>query len=252
MTIQKHPASLIVGLPAQLQSHVEAMLQKAFCPRLKSSDNKDTGCFCVECRKIKNRQHPGFVWIGPEKSYTVDDIQIIFDRSKFALDDDQTFYFILENVQLLTTATANRLLKILEEPPQGYHFMLLTTNAESIVPTILSRCLVIELAPTQALSTKDEHPLLAYFYNGMQKIDPVGFEQELKKQALNDTQSLELLQRLIGIYTNRIRSNIQNGQEIAHDTKHTQEYLLKALRKPPQAGSSELFWKNLYLSFPRT
>ena len=33
--------------------------------------------------------------------------------------------------------------------------------------------------------------------------------------------------------------------------KKIHEYLKKIMLKPPQSGSSTLFWKNLYLTFPR-
>ncbi len=163
-TSQTIPAQLIVGNQDLLASHVETMLQKTFCPTL-TTNPEQSGCFCTECRKIKNRQHPFIVWIYPEKDYTVDDIEIIFDRVRFALDQDQKFFFILDKVQTLTASTANRLLKVLEEPPTGYHFILLTTNTEAILPTIISRCVVVELEQ-QALDLPiDQHPLCIYLFN---------------------------------------------------------------------------------------
>lgn len=246
MTIQQHHAQLIVGSLMHLHAHVDAILQNIFCKRAQEA-NKSLGCFCDECKKIKHRQHHAVVWMSPEKSYTVDDIQIIFDRVRFALDQGQQFFFILDNAQTLTTTTANRILKILEEPPQGYCFILLTTNIQAIMPTILSRCVVTDLTTLHAAQvTYEDHPLLAFF-SGSQS-DPSSFEQELKKQALNEIESLELLQILIGSYTKKLHTADQKQQEYFW---FVLAFLLAKMRKPPQQGSSDLFWKNLFLSFPR-
>lgn len=49
-------------------------------------------------------------------------------------------FYIIEQADTLTNAAANSLLKVLEESPPYAHFILLTTHAGRIIPTILSRC----------------------------------------------------------------------------------------------------------------
>jgi len=44
----------------------------------------------------------------------------------------------------MNTATANKLLKLLEEPPQKTVFLLVTENQDDIMQTILSRCQILE------------------------------------------------------------------------------------------------------------
>ncbi|ESU22046.1 putative DNA polymerase III, delta subunit [Flavobacterium cauense R2A-7] len=44
----------------------------------------------------------------------------------------------------MNTATANKLLKLLEEPPQKTVFLLITENQDDIMQTILSRCQVLD------------------------------------------------------------------------------------------------------------
>lgn len=253
MNTPQPPAQLIVGTTNQLLEHVEQFLQKKFCKHVKESNS---GCFCNECRKIKNRQHQNIIWITPEKDYTVDDIEIIFDRIRFTLDPDESFFFILDSAQRFTVTTANRILKILEEPPFGYHFMLLATNAEALLPTIISRCVLTDLSMvsgTRLEMGSDEHPLLVYFYTSAKRKDPLGFEQELKKQALNDGQSLELLQRLIAHFSHKLRNGYVQDPASQTDQEYATrviEFLINKMRKPPQSGSSDLFWKHLFLSFP--
>ncbi len=56
-------------------------------------------------------------------------------------------FYIIDRAETLTNAAANSLLKVLEEPPPYAHFILLTTHAGRIIPTILSRCQRYRLLP---------------------------------------------------------------------------------------------------------
>lgn len=57
---------------------------------------------------------------------------------------------IIREIEKATPEAANALLKILEEPPVGTYFILTTANANTILPTIVSRCQII----SQAKSSK--------------------------------------------------------------------------------------------------
>src|SRR6516162_1578360 len=54
-------------------------------------------------------------------------------RSKFKI-------YIIDEVHMLSTAAFNALLKTLEEPPSHVKFIFATTEAQKVLPTILSRC----------------------------------------------------------------------------------------------------------------
>lgn len=234
------PAQLIVGSSQQTLAFVESLLQKKLCPLA------TPGCFCSVCRKLKAHQQHNVIWISPEKGYTVDDVDVIFQRTAFQLDDNEECFFILEKAQTLTSAAANRLLKVLEEPPRGYNFILLTDNQSALLPTIVSRCLVTTLE--QGASSSSGNPLLMFFALHTSNRDPFALEQELKKQHLSESQSSELLYDLINQYIEHLKQASDDSQR-----EHIQtllDYLLTQAKRPPQAGSSELFWKNLFLSWP--
>src|SRR5699024_2457771 len=55
--------------------------------------------------------------------------------------------YIIEDAQTLTNQAANRLLKFLEEPLIETTAILLTDNIQAIIPTIRSRCHIIDLNP---------------------------------------------------------------------------------------------------------
>jgi hypothetical protein len=242
------PTQLFVGEKSVLTNQSEKFLKSVFC---KSKDSNT--CFCVDCRKISNRQHHSIVWISPEKSYTVDDVEVIFDNSRLSLDNNQIFFFVLENVETLNLATANRLLKILEEPATGYHFILTTDNPNVVIPTILSRSTITRF---ESDKTKDSiNPILKFFYDLNKDPDPFQFESELRKQNLSNYQSIEIANQMICHFSKKtIDLNKENfltkAKSEIKDLEIIVDFLKEKMQKPPQQGSSTLFWKNLFLQFP--
>lgn len=242
-----HPAYLFVGPQATLQATAEQFIRQYLCAK-----EKNERCSCVACKQIQQRQHHALVWISPAKDYTVDDITIIFEKTKFSLDATSKFFFVLSKAHTLTQATANRLLKILEEPPAGYHFLLLTDNEEALLTTILSRCVIQHV---QAPHEAQQHPLLSFFTDENKLIDPFGFEQTLQKYKLTDTESKALFETVFNHYATLI-----NNHSSANNTLPSNKldyyhkviaFLQEFMAKPPQSGSSNIFWKTVYMLFPK-
>lgn len=242
-----HPSYLFVGTENTLTPTVEDFLRQQIC-----STKKNTPCSCMSCKQLLARQHHSIVWITPEKDYSIDDIDIIFDKIKFSLDPGCTFFFVLNNVHTLNDATANRLLKVLEEPPLGYHFLLLTTNQHALLPTIISRCFVHHIQSAHETNT---HPLVTFFTQENQMQDPFIFEQALLKHKPTDSQSLPLMETIINFYLQKIRSHATGKQPLrAEAFAHYQSvisFLQECIKRPPQSGSSVLFWKMVFMLFPK-
>ena len=59
--------------------------------------------------------------------------------------------FIFWGAETMMSQTANKLLKILEEPPANTYFILITSNIQAILPTIISRCQISNLNPINKL-----------------------------------------------------------------------------------------------------
>lgn len=242
-----HHALLVIGSEQGAEQYTSKILQEAFCGKDKKAD-----CFCRDCRALSQRKHHGVVWFCPEKGYVVDDIDFIIEKTALKLDSSSRFYFILEKAETLSQATANRLLKTLEEPAPGYNFILHVANEQALIPTVRSRCQIVHIE--DGGSAEPRHPLLSFFTSNKQ--DPLAFMQELSKSQLTDSQSTELVQQLHEFFSSRLRAcYYQSAEEIneSQNRFHTVKiisYLHQALQKPPQSGSSTLFWKNFYLNFP--
>lgn len=127
------------------EATAQLLAQRLFCEQ---AENANPCQACVNCRRIESRNHPDVHWIEPEgKSIgkeQVEDLQREFIYS--GLESKQKVY-IIKSAETLTTNASNRILKFLEEPNQQTTAILLTENSRSIIPTIRSRCQVLDLQP---------------------------------------------------------------------------------------------------------
>ncbi|MGJ8692557.1 MAG: DNA polymerase III subunit delta' [Thalassotalea sp.] len=63
---------------------------------------------------------------------------------------------LIPEAHLMTESAANALLKTLEEPSNNSHIILLTSDIERLLPTIISRCRVIDIRPNVGKKLNDE------------------------------------------------------------------------------------------------
>lgn len=88
---------------------------------------------------------------------------------------------ILEEAHLLTTEAQNALLKVLEEPPENTLIVLSAESKEALLPTILSRCQIIELQMGETKLTAKEQETITAFLEALPTM-PAG--EKLKKAEL--------------------------------------------------------------------
>jgi len=79
---------------------------------------------------------------------SIDQIRtLVLSRSAYAPHEGRAKVFILRRADELSVSAANALLKTLEEPGARTHFILLTSQPDALLPTILSRTLRVRFAP---------------------------------------------------------------------------------------------------------
>jgi len=71
---------------------------------------------------------------------SVDDIRELRDKVAFAPVSGRAKVYILDEAHMLTPQAWNAFLKTLEEPPPGTIFVLATTEAQKVLPTVVDRC----------------------------------------------------------------------------------------------------------------
>ncbi len=101
--------------------------------------------YCRSCRQLRSGAHPALFHLQPQgRRLGIDQIRRI--RGSFYLEGGNRICLIDETEQMTPEACAS-LLKILEEPPPGLYFILLTGRPQRIPGTILSRCQRFTLHP---------------------------------------------------------------------------------------------------------
>lgn len=107
---------------------------------------------CHSCKQAASGNHPDIIRLVHEKPGTisVDDIrqQINSDVSIKPYSSPYKIYIINE-AEKMTVQAQNALLKTLEEPPEYVVLILLTANVNALLPTILSRCVLLNMKPVK-------------------------------------------------------------------------------------------------------
>ena len=105
------------------------------------SNNKGEPCnTCPMCQAITEGRALDMIEIDAASNTGVDDIRALRERVNYAPNQAQYKVYIIDEVHMLSTNASNALLKTLEEPPPSVIFVLATTEAHKILPTIVSRC----------------------------------------------------------------------------------------------------------------
>ena len=117
----------------------------------RGKDGAEVPCqACHSCKQALSDNQPDIVKVTHEKPNTVsvDDVrnQISGDVQIKPYSSPYKIY-IMNEAEKMTTQAQNALLKTLEEPPEYVVIMLLTTNVNALLPTILSRCVVLNMKP---------------------------------------------------------------------------------------------------------
>ena len=95
---------------------------------------------CYICQAITEGRALDVIEIDAASNTGVDDIRALRERVNYAPNQARYKVYIIDEVHMLSTSASNALLKTLEEPPPSVIFVLATTEAHKVLPTIISRC----------------------------------------------------------------------------------------------------------------
>lgn len=132
-------AYLFVGPPGSGKLDAAlALAQCVVCPH--GGDGS-----CEECVRVAHHAHPDVTWLEPGSvtGYLVEQVRELVDEAQRAPVRASARVFVLDRAELLRAASANALLKTIEEPPEGVVFVLCARSLDAVLPTIASRCQVV-------------------------------------------------------------------------------------------------------------
>jgi DNA polymerase-3 subunit delta' len=169
------PNSLIFGGPDGVgKSAMARTFAKTLNCQAKTVDCCDE---CPSCRTIDAGTHPDVMVLTAEvRDVKIEQTRLLKQLAYLRPMSGKRRVFIIEEAENLNEASANSLLKVLEEPPSFTTIILVTASPFRLAPTIRSRCQTLTFAPIgreeieEALRERDVSPeqarLLALLVDG--------------------------------------------------------------------------------------
>ncbi len=233
-----HPVRLCVGTAAQTHGYV--------CDLLRAELGSCAGCkTCSFCSTIEQQSY-AVTWLTPEKmSYATADVDRILAAVAYMPDAGCKRYFVIEYADCFSLSAANRLLKLLEEPPLGYYFILTTEHLDRILPTIVSRTCVIMCEYVQSLDDDAIYKALIDY----EATSFVAYSALVDKHILHESQAVDRAEAVAVEYMRRAQEFfLHDAQALGNRYKNMADAVYQLIKKaPPMAGGAKLFLRTVFL-----
>ncbi len=133
------------------RSSGKEFIAKIFATTLQCEKKEADPCNeCHSCKQALSGNHPDIIKVTHEKPATigVDDIRNSVNNDVVIKPYSSEWkIYIINEAEKMTVQAQNALLKTLEEPPAYAVILLLTSNLDVLLPTIQSRCVVLNMKP---------------------------------------------------------------------------------------------------------
>ncbi|MCK4274263.1 MAG: DNA polymerase III subunit gamma/tau [Dehalococcoidales bacterium] len=165
---------------------------------------------CDMCQAITEGRALDVIEVDAASNRGIDEIRNLREKVNYAPNQARRKVYIIDEVHMLTKEASNALLKTLEEPPSHVIFILATTEAHKLLPTILSRCQRFDF---HRLSQADMLPRLSHICeNEGITIGPEALRL-ISRAATGSLRDAEnLLQQMMTYYGNEI--SLQQAQTL--------------------------------------
>jgi DNA polymerase III subunit delta' len=138
---------------ARLEAVARTLAKTLNCerPPLRSAGGLPQDCCdaCPTCSKVEHESHPDVLYVRPESKLrviTIDQMRELMQTVQLKPTHAAWKVAVIVAADRLNVQAANAFLKTLEEPPADSILILLTTDPERMLETILSRCLRLNFA----------------------------------------------------------------------------------------------------------
>lgn len=223
--------------------------------------------YCKSCRKISNGTHPDVVELSVEgASIKIDMVRsLIQSFAERPLEASRKVY-IIRQAHKMTPEAQNALLKTLEEPATQSTTVLLTDNIQLLLPTIISRCQVIDFSSAAQRSSirAETRQKIAGIILEMTKnpgADPGSMARQIAELEEDPEQILEFfssLYRDILVVKTKSRAPVKNEDLIdairqcaekitARSAVRALDSIFYQTRAAKSRGNQNLIWYNLLI-----
>ncbi len=172
---------------------------------------------CRDCRKVFRSLHPDVICVDPASGskrpvFKVDQIRDVSADAYIMPTEAQRKVYVLRQADTMNPAAQNALLKLLEEPPRSASFILAVERAESMLPTVRSRCEVIrcnteaDALPEEAVQEAGEYLAL------LARDDAVGL---LRWSRAHERDETEAIQALLTAALRRLTAHLSGDQPLS-------------------------------------
>ena len=132
------------------EAFAEALLCDRAAEGAKTPEEYDACLACTSCKKAMSDNHPDIFHVSHEKPnvITVGEIrqQVVWNVEIRPYESSRKIY-IIPDAEKMNEQAQNALLKTIEEPPEYVLLLLLCSSPQSLLPTIRSRCVELNLHP---------------------------------------------------------------------------------------------------------
>jgi DNA polymerase-3 subunit gamma/tau len=133
-----HHAYLFVGSRGTGKTSMAKIL--AACLNCVNGPTTSPCGVCESCAAIANATSLDVIEMDAASNNSVDDIRDLREKVAYAPVSGRHKVYILDEAHMLSPQAWNAFLKTLEEPPPRTIFVLATTEAQKVLPTVVDRC----------------------------------------------------------------------------------------------------------------
>ena len=139
-------------------------LVHSFVKALQCESGESESCGeCKSCKQMEGGNQPDVIYVTHEKDQliSVDEIrEQVVDTMPIKPYSSRYKIYIIKDGDKMNENAQNTLLKTIEEPPEYGIIIIITTNAEKLLQTVRSRCIIVNMKPVKEKDIQeyiDEH-----------------------------------------------------------------------------------------------
>ncbi len=144
-------AYLLVGeKEAGREQMAEALAQTVQCREPVEREGRLEPCgLCHDCLQAQAGSHPDILHLHHAKPnlISVEEVRALCADVQIKPYQREHKFYIISDAEKMNAQAQNALLKTLEEPPAYAHLLLLTNGENQLLPTVLSRCVMLKMQP---------------------------------------------------------------------------------------------------------